>query len=241
MGELQNMNDGQKMTSREIAEITGKLHHNVIRDIKKLEPAYLEAFTAAIKFDWGFYKDANNQKRAVYNLTKSQALFIVSGYNPTLRAKIQARFEELEKQVAKPKVLSRLDLIKLALVAEEENEVLRVEAEENKPKVEAFNTLMSSKDNVSFGEFSKAAGIGRNTLFEKCRESGILIKKGDSYNLPKQYQINLGRFVVQENTYTVQDNKDKMGYITRISFKALITPKGQAFIIKKLKLNIKNN
>ncbi len=237
MNELQSISNGsQTMSSVEIAEVTGKQHKHVMRDIKKLEPAYIEAFGIGNGFKVVNYTDSNERSRPMYTLTKSQALFIVSGYKPTLRAKIQARFEELEELVAKPKVLTRKELLTIAMEMEEELEAKALQLneasatiKENEPKVEAFNALMSSKDNVSFGEFSKAAGIGRNTLYERCREKGILIKSGDSRNLPKQYQINQGRFVVQESTY-------RHGDLEKLSFKTLITPKGQIFLIKKMNL-----
>ncbi len=46
------------MTSREIAEITGKEHKNVMRDIRNL----LEAGVAALNFEESEYVDIHNQK-----------------------------------------------------------------------------------------------------------------------------------------------------------------------------------
>ncbi|GFR84414.1 phage regulatory protein, rha family [Elysia marginata] len=84
------------MSSREIAELTKKKHKNVLNDIKRQEPAYLEVFGNGLRFQLVKYVDAKGEERPEYQLTKSQSLFVVSGYNPVLRARIQKRWEELE-------------------------------------------------------------------------------------------------------------------------------------------------
>lgn len=80
------------MTSREIAELTGKGHSNIMRDIREL----LKQGVAEINFELGSYKDANNQERPMYNLTKKGCLILASGYNALLRERIINRWEELE-------------------------------------------------------------------------------------------------------------------------------------------------
>ena len=44
-----NNSNSLKMTSREIAEITGKRHDNVMRDIRNMEPAWEKV--NALKFE----------------------------------------------------------------------------------------------------------------------------------------------------------------------------------------------
>lgn len=106
-----------------------------------------------------------------------------------------------------------------------ENEKLLAEAKENAPKVECYNKIMDSKDAIDFLTFSKLAKIGRNTLFKKCRELKILM----SNNMPYQEFIDIGCFRVVESSYRQYDE-------SKIYTKTLILPKGQAFLLKKLKL-----
>lgn len=106
-----------------------------------------------------------------------------------------------------------------------ENEKLLAEAKENAPKVECYNKIMDSKDAIDFLTFSKLAKIGRNTLFKKCRELKILM----SNNMPYQEFIDIGYFRVVESSYRQYDE-------SKIYTKTLILPKGQAFLLKKLKL-----
>ena len=66
-----NVNDNgeQRMTSMEIAELTGKQHKNVMRDIRNMEPGWEKV--AGLKFELGSYKDANGQLRPCYNLSRT--------------------------------------------------------------------------------------------------------------------------------------------------------------------------
>ena len=86
-------NDG-RMSSLEIANLTGKEHKNVMRDIRNL----LDQGVAALNFELGQYKDANQQDRPCYNLTKKGCLILASGYDAKLREKIIDRWEQLETE-----------------------------------------------------------------------------------------------------------------------------------------------
>lgn len=105
-----------------------------------------------------------------------------------------------------------------------ENEKLIAQAKENEPKVKAFNELMQSKDALDFLTFSKIIGIGRTKLFAKLRELNIL--RAD--NTPYQKYVDSGYFRVIESSYTQNDT-------TRIYTKTMILPKGQKYIINKIK------
>jgi phage regulator Rha-like protein len=86
------------MSSREIADLTGKEHKNVLADAEKMlkdlgiSPAEFSAR----------YKDAQGKPRKCLNLPKRETLILVSGYNVQMRAKIIDRWQELEAQVAAP-------------------------------------------------------------------------------------------------------------------------------------------
>ena len=82
------------MSSIDVANVTGKQHAHILRDIRNL----LDQGVAASNFGLGSYMDANQQVRPCYNLTAKGCLILASGYNPILREKIINRLEELEKQ-----------------------------------------------------------------------------------------------------------------------------------------------
>jgi Rha family phage regulatory protein len=88
-------NDTQHMTSLEIAELTGKQHKNLMRDIRNMEPAWERI--AGLKFELSTYKDSTGRLLPCYSLTKTECLYIATKFNDEARAKLVLRWEQLEK------------------------------------------------------------------------------------------------------------------------------------------------
>jgi phage regulator Rha-like protein len=84
------------MTSREIAELTGKEHFHIKRDIT----AMLTQLGLDASSFGGMSTDAYNRPLAVFNLPKDLTITLVSGYSVPMRHKIVTRWMELE--AAKP-------------------------------------------------------------------------------------------------------------------------------------------
>ena len=80
------------MDSRELAEITGKRHDNVCRDIDAMLD---ELGFDRLKFE-GVYRGGNGEQRRCYILPKRESLILASGYSVKLRAAIIDRWAELE-------------------------------------------------------------------------------------------------------------------------------------------------
>jgi len=82
------------MTSREIAELTGKNHFDVTRDIINI---FSQAEIDASKFAV-IYKDAQNRNQTEYRLPKRECDLVVSGYSVKYRLAIIDRWHELENK-----------------------------------------------------------------------------------------------------------------------------------------------
>ena len=85
----------QRMTSLEIAEITGKQHKNVMQAIRNMEDAWTKV--NGLKFQLVEYKDQKGELRPCYQLTKTECLYIATKFNDEARAKLVLRWEELER------------------------------------------------------------------------------------------------------------------------------------------------
>jgi len=127
---LQVLNE-TTMTSREIAELTGKRHDHVLRDIRDM---LSEIQSPQI---WGDYKDGKGRTYQELILDKEQTLILVSGYNIKMRAAIVRRWQELESQ----KVTHRIPqtYAEALRLAAEQAEQLALAA----PKVEVFDRIVS--------------------------------------------------------------------------------------------------
>lgn len=90
------------MSSLEIAELTGKQHSHIMRDIRNL----LEQGVSESNFGLSSYNqpqpNGGYKKVDCYELTRKGSLILASGYNALLREKIIDRWEALETGKAEP-------------------------------------------------------------------------------------------------------------------------------------------
>ena len=145
MNEISTIVDDERMTSLQIAEITARLHKNVMRAIRNMEPAW-EKINGR-KFELVDYKDEKGETRPCYSLNKEECLYIATKFNDEARAKLIKRWKELEERHQKPSVPQNyLEALKSLVKAEEEKQQLALE---NKQKDETIITI--SKANVELG------------------------------------------------------------------------------------------
>ena len=86
------INTSATMSSREIAQLTGKDHRHVLADIRKMFEDLGET-SAGFSAD---LPDAYGRPQPAFKLPKRETLILVSGYNVGMRAKIIDRWQELE-------------------------------------------------------------------------------------------------------------------------------------------------
>lgn len=102
------------MTSREIAELTGKEHKNVLADIRGMLDGLGQA-SADFSAD---LPDGLGRLQPAFRLPKRETLILVSGYSVAMRAKIIDRWQELEAGAPKPVALTTLEILSLAMESE---------------------------------------------------------------------------------------------------------------------------
>jgi Rha family phage regulatory protein len=76
----------------EIAELTGKTHNNVLKDIRRILD---EAGIGAVRFD-SSYLSEQNKTLPCFNLPRLECDLVVSGYSAKYRLAIIKRWHELE-------------------------------------------------------------------------------------------------------------------------------------------------
>lgn len=148
MNELQTLDfvtdDSDRMTSLQIAEITGRAHSDVMKSIRKMEPAWSEINEG--NFSLVDYIDKKGQSRPCYSLTKEECLYIATKFNDVARAKLIKRWKELEERKKPAVPTTYLDALKSLVKSEEERQQLALE---NKKQQETI--LNISKTNVELG------------------------------------------------------------------------------------------
>lgn len=87
------IHETDRMSSLEIAELTGKRHDNIVRDIRSL----LKQGVSHLNFEESSYKQpqprGGYKELPCFELTKKGCLILASGYDAVLREKIIDRWE----------------------------------------------------------------------------------------------------------------------------------------------------
>ena len=216
----------QKMTSREIAELTGKEHRNVLADIRKML-LELHGEGGMLTFQYTHRNEQNGQSYPIFCLPKEETLCLVAGYSAALRMAIIKRWKELESQqgpqIPQTYAAALLEAGRLALEVEQKNHLLAAQA----PKVAFADRVAGDEKGVNIGNYARAVGIGQNVLFRALRDNRILMSGGNRHNLPFQDYIERGYFTVKEGTRTHNDE-------TVPTFTPMVTGKGQQWLTRRL-------
>lgn len=135
-----------------------------------------------------------------------------------------------------------IDALKALVASEEEKERLALEnkqqaiqIEEDRPKVDAYDDMQSTKGWLSFSEaaktiFGKYSDHGRNQLYEYCRKRGYL-RPGSTE--PYQKFVNLGWFKVVVVKKYYPKHKEWVSYN-----KTLISPIGFSNIYQQIRQEV---
>ena len=234
MTELMVVGDaGKKMSSREIAELMGKEHRHVLRDIKTLID---HGAITETNFGRSEYKDASGKSNPMYLLDFDATMTLITGYDANRRAMVIKRWRELETGAAIPafQIPQTLpEALRLAADLAEENGQLQKQIEADKPKTIFADAVSVSHTTILIGELAKllrqnGIDIGQNRLFSWLRENGYLIKRqGSDWNMPTQQAMDLGLFEIKERSVS-----DPNGSV-RITKTTKVTGKGQVYFINK--------
>lgn len=217
-----NASIAQTMSSRDIAELTGKRHDHVMADIRKM---LSDLNLHAPEFS-GVYKDQQLIERPCFNLPKRETLILVSGYSVAMRAKIIDRWQELEAQTAKPidpmVALSDPNALRGLLLGYSEKVIaLETKVTAMTADVQAFDRIAKADGLFCITDAAKMLGIRPKDLKDWLTANGWIYKRAGSSN------------------WLGYSDKEKSGYVdhkyyeatrpdgtTKPTARVVITPKG---------------
>lgn len=239
MNDIITITQAQTMSSLQIAELTGKRHANVMRDISNL----LEQGVNELNFELVEYKDAKGETRPCYQLTKTGCLILASGYNAVLREKIINRWIKLETEAAKQYQVptSFREALLLAAAQQEQieeqqkllvaqNEQIRDLNEANaemRVKVSYYDQILASKSTVTTTQIAQDYGMSAKKFNIELRNLKIQRKVGGQWILYAPY--NTMGYVHSETFIPECSTTGKVVMVTKW------TQKGRLFLYETLK------
>ena len=175
MNQLVNLNqNNQTMSSREIAELTGKEHRNVMRDIRAML-VELHGEGGVLNFEHTYVNQQNGQSYPCFNLPKRETLILVSGYNTTMRAAIIDRWQELEGELAQaPQVSTKFTPIQLLAqcveTIQEQMEIIKTVEDKNAKLTKTANAHINTTDLAKHLKQYCA----KKSLVSRCNSTNVL-------------------------------------------------------------------
>ncbi|MBO1325334.1 phage regulatory protein/antirepressor Ant [Acetobacter sp. TBRC 12305] len=209
------------MSSREIAELTGKRHDHVVRDIEKMLTDVGEGLP---KFGDTYINEQNGQEYRCYNLPKNLTLNLVTGYRADMRLKIIDRWLELEaRPQPKHEIPQTLhEALRLAADTEEKRIAAEAKVVALTPKAEALDRISVADGSYGLYEAAKILQIGPKKFVQWMASNGWVYKRtGSKTWLARQEKINAGYLWHKVRAYTDSNGEEKTRDDVRVLPKGL--------------------
>ncbi|WP_019363405.1 phage antirepressor KilAC domain-containing protein [Pseudomonas asplenii] len=216
------------MSSREIAELTGSTHDNVLKTIRALVAKGVVSGN-----ETPYRHPQNGQTYREYLLTQRDTLVVVSGYSVELRARIIDRWQELEgRQAAKPMVpQTYAEALRLAADQAEQNLQLQHVIERQAPKVAAIQRLAAAGGAICITDAAKQLQMQPSKLFAWMSANRWIYRRDGSTRWIA-YQPRIASGYLIHKVTELKPNPDTG--VERAAFQPLVTPKGLARLAELL-------
>ena len=163
------------MSSLEIAELTGKRHDNVVRDIKAMFEQLGDS-EGLLKSEDTYLNPQNGQKYKCYSLPKDETICLIAGYNAQVRMRIIKRWQELEEKQTPATPKTYIEALEKLLESEKEKLVLKEELKAAEPKVEFVNNYVDAKGNKTFRGLVKVLNVNEREFRNWLHNSKIMYR-----------------------------------------------------------------
>jgi Rha family phage regulatory protein len=216
----------QVMSSREIAELTGKQHKNVKRDITSM---LADLKKDALSFE-RTYLDGQNRNQTEYLLDREHTDCLLTGYSAPLRMAVVRRWRELEEQIAPRIPANYAEALQLAADQAKETQRLLGVLELQAPKLAAIRRLAAAEGAICITDAAKQLGIAPSKLFDWLQANRWIYRRGGSTRwIAMQPRIRDG-FLKHKVTALKPDTETG---VERAAYQPLVTPKGLARLAEK--------
>ena len=207
------------MTSREIAELTGKEHGNVMRDIRIMLDD-LQASKLNPVCESTTYAGGNGQSYPQYELDRDTCLTLLLGYDAAARMRVVRRWQELEGAQAPKLPQTMAQALRLAAEQAELLEQQQAQLAQAAPKVEYVDRYVAANGAMGFRQVAKLLKANESEFRAWLQESKVMYRLGGEW-AAYQCHIDAGRFVTKAGVATHNEHAYS---------RTLFTPKGANWI-----------
>ena len=207
---------GQRMTSLDIAQVTGKMHKHVLEAIRNMEPAWEKECGTKFRLTSQTLCMPQGGVRLipVFSLTKTESLYVATKFNDEARAKLVKRWYELECQQLGVKIPEQKLLVGKQEILREGDEIRRQQiAGENRP----------ADGCLTVSEIAQALDMTVKELNKRLVEEQVQFWNGGRYKLTEAYRESGFAQDRSFHYYALDGEKKERKYL-------VWTPEGMEFI-----------
>lgn len=189
------------MSSREIAELTGKRHDNVMPVCRSLRDSGV--CPEIQETPW-----ANTQNGQTYmecRLSKRDSLVLIARLSPEFTARVVDRWQELEAQAAPALPRTMAQALRLAADQADQLELQRAQLAEAAPKVEYVDRFVAANGAMGFRQVAKLLRANEHEFRAFLQDEKVMYRLGGEWTA-YQAHIDAGRFVVRSGVATVNEH-----------------------------------
>lgn len=215
------------MTSREVAELTGKEHKHVMRDLRTLQDQLGPLFVGSVQ-NWTHPQ--NGQSYEEFVLDKETTLTLLLGYDAVARMKVVKRWQELEAGAAptinlrdpRQMAMAALQLIEVNQELQETIEQQQRKIAEDAPKVDGFERIAHSDGSMCLTDAAKTLQVQPRKLTQLLQEKGWVYRRpmGSGW-LAYQERIQQGLLEHKVTTGEKSDGSEWSSTQVRVTAKGL--------------------
>ncbi len=216
MATMSGMQDEQRMTSLDIAAVTGKQHKDVLKAIRNMEPAWEKVHERKFALMQIRMDLPNGGFRMVpaFSLTKAESLYVATKFNDEARAKLVKRWYQLECQQLGVKIPEQKLLVT-------EQEIMRKSDEIRRTQIAGENAEADGCYTVS--QIAEMMQMTVKQLNKRLVEEDVQFWNGGRYKLTAAYQQSGFAQDRSFHYYALDGEKKERKYL-------VWTPTGMEFI-----------
>lgn len=189
------------MSSREIAELTGKDLSHVNRDIR----AMLDSLADDPELDHVREDQDGRGYTTAFHLGRELTYTLLAGYSVVLRRRVIARWQELEAQQEPRLPQTMAQALRLAAEQAEQIEAQQEQLAQAAPKVEYVDRYVAANGSMGFRQVAKLLQANEHEFRAWLQDEKIMYRLGGEW-AAYQNHIEAGRFVVRAGVASVNEH-----------------------------------
>lgn len=189
------------MSSREIADLTGKELGHVNRDIR----AMLDTLEDDPELEHVREEQDGRGYTTAFHLGRELTYTLLAGYSVVLRRRVIARWQELEAQQAPKLPQTMAQALRLAAEQAEQIEAQQEQLALAAPKVEYVDRYVAANGSMGFRQVAKLLQANEHEFRSWLQDAKIMYRLGNEWTA-YQNHIDAGRFVVRAGVATANEH-----------------------------------